>query len=632
MIGTILGSRYEIVEKIGEGGMAEVYKAKCHLLNRFVAVKVLKEEFMNNEEFLDKFNREAAAAAGLSGTNIVNIYDVGNERNINYIVMEYVDGKTLKEIVRSRGKLNFSQAIDIGIQIAKALECAHKNNIIHRDIKPHNILVTEEGIVKVTDFGIAKASNSNTITNTSKVMGSAHYFSPEQAKASYVDCRTDIYSLGIVMYEMVTGRVPYDAETPVSVALKHIQEAIIPPKELNTMIPSGLNNLILKSVEKEPIKRYQTIKELLTDLQMIQCNYNYDIVKNDFDDGFTKIMDPVFVDEDRDLNHKKDKNIRNINKEGKNSKNKRNSGKKIGLSIIVFVLILAVGMTAGYGYRKFFGLSGENNVEVVIPNVVGLTEIEAKEKITDLGLNFVVGQEEESDEPKGKILRTFPEVGSKVKSNTDVSVSVSNGPKQITVRDFRGQDKITTMDIIKNDGLRVGTITEEFSDTVAKSQIIDQSPEGGTPVDKNSSVDLIVSKGPEIKFAVVPNLIDHTLQEAETLLELSKLKLGTKNEILTDKTELDGLIFSQTIAEGTEVKEDVEINVSYYKYDAKEVKRIDVPNFVGKTVKEAKDMAEELGINIEVYGEDENIIDSQDKEEGSKIYIGDSVKLTVVMQ
>ncbi|EET86940.1 serine/threonine protein kinase [Clostridium carboxidivorans P7] len=267
MIGTMLGNRYELLEKIGEGGMALVYKAKCHLLNRYVAVKILKEQYSDDKEFVEKFKREATAVASLSDNNIVNIYDVGTQGDINYIVMEYVNGKTLKQIIREQGKIPTAKTANLAIQIARALDCAHRNNIIHRDIKPQNILVTNEGVVKVTDFGIAKASNSVTITNSSKVMGSAHYFSPEQARGSFVDCRTDIYSLGIVIYEMCTGRVPYDADSPVSVALKHIQEPVIPPKQLNENIPDNLNKLILKAVEKEPIKRYQTIKDMLTDLR-----------------------------------------------------------------------------------------------------------------------------------------------------------------------------------------------------------------------------------------------------------------------------------------------------------------------------------------------------------------------------
>ncbi len=298
MIGTKLGNRYELLEKVGEGGMATVYKAKCHYLNRFVAIKILKEQFCSDKEFVEKFKREATSVASLSDNNIVNIYDVGSENNIHYIVMEYVDGKTLKELIVEKGRIDPKETVRISKQIASALVCAHRNNIIHRDIKPHNILVTKEGIVKVTDFGIAKASNSATITNSSKVMGSAHYFSPEQAKGSFVDSRTDIYSLGIVMYEMLVGKVPFDGESPVSVAVKHIQNEVVAPKEIDDKIPESLNSLVLKCLEKNPVKRYQTIKNLEEDLARIENNENIlngssNISENDV----TRVMDTAVIND-----------------------------------------------------------------------------------------------------------------------------------------------------------------------------------------------------------------------------------------------------------------------------------------------------------------------------------------------
>ena len=274
MIGEILGNRYEIEEKIGEGGMSIVYKARCNKLNRYVAVKVLKKEMSDNEDIVNKFKREATAIAALSDNNIVNILDVGSQDDINYIVMEYVKGKTLKELIKQFGKLNYETAITIAIQIAKALECAHKNNIIHRDVKPQNILVTEEGLIKVTDFGIAKSTSSATLTNTTTIMGSAHYFSPEQAKGTLVDNRTDLYSLGVVLYEMVTGKVPFEADSPVTIALKHIQEEVVPPKQINSKIPESLNKLIIKAMEKDPGMRYQNARDIINDLQKIKEDPN----------------------------------------------------------------------------------------------------------------------------------------------------------------------------------------------------------------------------------------------------------------------------------------------------------------------------------------------------------------------
>jgi len=267
LIGRTIANRYEILEKTGVGGMATVYTAKDLVLNRHVAVKVLKEEFTTDEEFVKRFNTEALAAASLSHANIVSIYDVGNEDNIYYIVMELVRGKTLKQIITENGPISWKWATNIAIQIASALEVAHKNNIVHRDIKPHNIIITEDGVAKVTDFGIAKAVSNSTITAFGTTIGSVHYFSPEQAKGGYTDAKSDIYSLGVVMYEMLTGQVPFDADTSVSVALMHMQEKPVPPIEINKNIPTALNDIILKAMQKEPMARYQTAAEMISDLR-----------------------------------------------------------------------------------------------------------------------------------------------------------------------------------------------------------------------------------------------------------------------------------------------------------------------------------------------------------------------------
>ena len=267
LIGKMLDNRYEILEKIGNGGMATVFKAKCHVLNRFVAVKILRDEFTTDSEFIKRFNSEAQSAASLTHPNIVSIYDVGNEDNLYYIVMELIQGKTLKEIINEDGKLPWKWSVNIAIQIASALETAHKNNIIHRDIKPHNIIITEDGMAKVTDFGIAKAVSNSTITAFGTTIGSVHYFSPEHARGGYTDAKSDLYSLGVVMYEMLTGKVPFDADTPVSIALKHMQEEPKAPKELNEKIPVAVNDIILKSMRKDTNLRYQNAASMLSDLK-----------------------------------------------------------------------------------------------------------------------------------------------------------------------------------------------------------------------------------------------------------------------------------------------------------------------------------------------------------------------------
>ncbi|MCH5138536.1 Stk1 family PASTA domain-containing Ser/Thr kinase, partial [Clostridiaceae bacterium UIB06] len=456
MIGTMLGNRYELLERIGEGGMALVYKAKCHLLDRYVAVKVLKEQFSSDKEFVEKFKREATAAASLSDNNIVNIYDVGTQGDINYIVMEYVRGKTLKEIIKQEGRIETSRAANLAIQIGKALECAHRNNIIHRDIKPHNILVTDEGLAKVTDFGIAKASNSVTITNSSKIMGSAHYFSPEQAKGSFVDCRTDIYSLGIVIYEMVTGRVPYDAESPVSVALKHIQEPVLPPKELNGNIPESLNKLILKAVEKEPIKRYQNVKDMLVDLKKIENRQEFNIATNTLDNDMTRVMDPIVVndkyeDDEDDERTENNKGIDSIKR-------------KTIMGIAIAMLVIVIGAVSGYFAYSKIAVTGETTV----PSIVGMKQEDAKKAVEDKKLKFVLIGKEKSDKPEGTVLRTYPTEGTKVKINSDVRVSISGGQDSLEVPNLVGVDLEAAKDIISNSGLKLGSVSKSYSNTMAE--------------------------------------------------------------------------------------------------------------------------------------------------------------------
>ena len=269
LVGKTLGNRYEILEKIGVGGMATVYKARCKLLNRNVAIKVLKDEFANDAEFIKRFQIEAQAAASLSHPNIVSIYDVGNEDNMHYIVMELIEGETLKDIITRKGKLDWREAVDIAAQIAAGLAKAHANHIIHRDIKPHNIIITKDGVAKVTDFGIAKAVSNSTINAFGSTIGSVHYFSPEHARGGYTDEKSDIYSLGVVLYEMVTGKLPFDGDTPVSVALKHIQETPKEPIEINKDIPIGVNNIIMKAMAKDISERYQSAGEMQKDLERI---------------------------------------------------------------------------------------------------------------------------------------------------------------------------------------------------------------------------------------------------------------------------------------------------------------------------------------------------------------------------
>ncbi len=368
MIGTLLLNRYELLEKIGEGGMGIVYKAKCHLLNRFVAVKILKIEFSKDEDFVARFKREASAVASVSHPSIVNVYDVGEENGINFIVMEYISGKTLKQVIKENARMNPCKIVEIALQIAKALQCAHKNNIIHRDIKPDNIMITDDNTAKVMDFGIAKVSDSHTMTSSNKIMGSVYYFSPEQAKGLVVDCRTDIYSLGIVMYEMVTGKVPYDAESSISIAMMHIQQPIDSPKAIITDLPESINQVILKAVEKDPINRYQSAAEMVQAINIIKEEFDFNANLKNKSNGATKLMDTVVLDTNQDftkvmggvafkenLTIKKDKKILSGNKSL--SKNKK---AMIIIATIMLVMII-IGVIGKY-FSKGWSTSVPNTV------------------------------------------------------------------------------------------------------------------------------------------------------------------------------------------------------------------------------------------------------------------------------
>ena len=486
MIGEVLGNRYGLIEKIGEGGMAIVYKARDNKLSRLVAVKILKKEFANNKEISDKFKKEATAVANFSDANIVNVLDVGHEEegNIDYFVMEYVDGKTLKELIVENGKLNYTVAISIAIQIAKALECAHKNNIIHRDVKPQNILVTESGIVKVTDFGIAKSSTSATITNTTTIMGSAHYLSPEQAKGTFIDLRSDIYSLGIVLYEMVTGILPFDGESPVTIALKHIQSEPVEPNKHNASIPDSLNNLIMKAVSKESINRYQNCRELINDLQKIKENPNIPIgARANYDDGRTIVMEPIRTenvankavsatsnkklysksDFENDYEEDDDEDDDDFFKSKNNSKKSKRNNKTM---IIVGVIIMAIALLGGIAFGS--GLltgGGASSKSVTIPNIVGMTLDNAKKELEKLGLNIKVSETIESDEEENTILEMNPTANTQAKKGDTIEVKVSGGIAKVKVPDLRDYEINYIQDLLTQKGLE-WNITEQYSDNI----------------------------------------------------------------------------------------------------------------------------------------------------------------------
>ena len=422
MIGMLLLNRYELIEKIGEGGMGIIYKAKCHLLDRFVTVKILKEELNSDNNFLQRFNREAISIGSLSHINIVNVYDAGKEKDLNFIVMEYIDGKTLKQIIKDRGPFNYIEVRDIALQIAQALQCAHKNNIIHRDIKPDNILLTEDNIVKVTDFGIAKAIDSQTITSDNKITGSVHYLSPEQAKGGRVDCRSDIYSLGVVMYEMITGKVPFNAESPIAVAMMHIQEAVISPKAIINDIPEDINQVILKALEKDADKRYQSAKELSQALIALKGDPTSKVIPESNKNDFTRIMEPII-----------------ISKKGKLSK-----GKKAIILLGSFIIFIIIGVSGNYLSNLIIpkdttavantSVKATPPEKILVPSLIGSNQADAERTIVSSG--FFIGDisSEYSDSvSKGIVISQSPQYNTSYEKGSSINLVISLGKSTVNV-------------------------------------------------------------------------------------------------------------------------------------------------------------------------------------------------------
>ena len=550
MIGKVLGGRYEIIEKIGGGGMALVYKARCQLLNRYVAVKVLRDEFTNDEEFIKKFRHESQAAASLSHPNIVNIYDVGSEDNIYYIVMEYIKGKTLKEIITENGKLTPERTINYSIQIAEALQHAHNNHIVHRDIKPHNIMVTDDGRIKVTDFGIARAVTSTTMTNTSSVIGSVHYFSPEQARGKFTDEKSDIYSLGIVMYEMITGKVPFEGESPISIALKHVEEEVIPPSKIDATVPENIEYIIMKCVRKKQIERYKNAGELLRDLRKIKySNGEIDFVEDTNElDSATRII-PIVGGEGvtDDMNDRR-------KKDNKKNKNKKSNGNEGGKKVVFWGIILAFLAATGLfiGSIKFRGVFGSNEIEV--PYVVGKQEEVAKKEIEDLGLKFEIRNEVHSSEfPAGYVVDQSEDAGKFVKKNYPIEVDISIGNELVKVPKLENRDITEVTSLLEDAGLSEGEVRPEYNDTVPRNIVISQDPEPYSEVEKNSKVNIIVSQGPETKTVIMPKLTTLKENDAKRALIANQLKLEEIKPEYSDDIP-KGEVMWQSVESGKEVE------------------------------------------------------------------------------
>lgn len=589
-IGTILLNRYEILEQIGEGGMATVYKAKCHTLDRLVAIKVLKSEYAEDEEFVKKFMMECQSAAKLNHPNIVGIYDFHeielDGKPVYFIVMEYIDGITLKELIEKKGFIPEEEAVDIALQILEALKEAHSHGVIHRDIKPHNIMISKNGIVKVTDFGIARATSNHTMTTTMDAIGSVHYFSPEQARGAFTDQRTDIYSFGIVFYEMLTGKRPFVGENPVTIAMKHIQEDITPPGELNEDISEGVERVVLKCTMKKQAERYQNVEEIITDLKstagskrtfvpsdviddsldqtrviptaeidkMVQKNKKVKINKNDdyYDD------DDDYDDDDFDDDYYDDDDDDYYDDYDDGNK------KKLGIIPIVLGVLAAFVLTTGLylGFTKLKQIQKDSIVqEIALSNLIGMTEAEARKAVQDMGLKFEVKSETtDSSKPYG-VLSQDPQSGMTVKQNSTVYVVLNVDSKATKLDSYVGMKLEEIESKVKELGLKIEV--DYVDDDSEENTILAQNPIAGSSITEGDTLYLSISNGKGAEENLVPNVLGMNFEDAKKMLEEKGLIVKDAVYVASEETEKDRVLFQSIEANQTfENGDTIELNVS----------------------------------------------------------------------
>lgn len=606
--GMFISDRYEIIEKVGAGGMADVYKAKCHRLNRNVAIKVLKPEYSDDQTFVSKFRGEAQSAAGLSHPNIVNVYDVGDDGNLHYIVMELVEGITLKSFIERKGKLEIKEAVGIAIQIAQGMEAAHANHIIHRDIKPQNIIISREGKVKVTDFGIAKATSSNTIT--SNAIGSVHYISPEQARGGYSDEKSDIYSLGVTIYEMLIGKVPFEGDNAVSVALLHIQGETTPLRQLDSTIPPSLEKIVQKCMQKKPERRYLSASELIQDLKRSLANPNGEFVKMapvGVTDSPTINLTPEQVSEIREASGYPNDGIGNRNNpsdydemddnnqlyesEDEDLDDEKDVDPKLEKFIIAgsvtVALVLGIVIIAlvgkGFGLFKFgSGSSGNNNNQIeetlpdddatedteqtedaanktTVPDVKGKTLEEAIALLKDANLSSRNEEKPSDVVPENYIIDQSIVAGEEVDMSTEIVLTVSTGVETNSLRDVTGLTVDQADTVLKNDQELKIVHEYEYNDTVEENLVIRTSPAAGTAVKKGDTITVYISKGKETKYVKVPDLRNYTQAQAEDILKSKGLEKGKVSTANSDNYA-QGIVIDQSYSPDTEVEEGTKID------------------------------------------------------------------------
>ena len=563
MIGKLLNDRYKIKEKRGSGGMALVYEAQDILLDRKVAIKMLRPEFVSDEDFINKFRHEAKAVARITHPNVVSIYDIVESEDSLYLVMEYIEGKDLKSLIKDRGQLSVVEALDIANQVTAGVEVAHENNIIHCDIKPHNILITDNNQVKVTDFGIARAATSTTITSTDTIMGSAHYFSPEQAKGGDIKTYSDLYSVGVVLYEMLTGRVPFRGDSPISVALKHIQEKPDKPSTLNSKIPENIDDIVMKALAKEPEERFKNATEMRKQLTIILKSLNNNkqddkkVIVSNKDD--TKIIKRSEIVRRKERNKKDKKREKKDDKEKVKTKNNNNKWlKRIGIIAILMTLLIFGGV---YVYNNY------TDVPIVaVPDLVGMEIEEASSVVSQVGLEIEEQNEGvyNSKFAEGKIISQFPAAGERVRQTRDIVVTVSKGPRVITVPDLNNKKLRQVKVILSNKNLELGDIKYKYNDNVAENYIFSQKPEKGEEINVETKIDLIVSKGPMPEMVEVPNIIGLEKNKAIQKIIINDLKVGNINEKMTLRFKA-GQVAGQQYETGKSVPKNDKIDLTVSK-------------------------------------------------------------------
>lgn len=618
--GIFLGKRYEVLSKIGAGGMADVYKGRDIMLNRYVAIKVLKKAYRADDSFVQKFRSEAQAAAGLLDPNIVNVYDAGEDRGLYYMVMELVEGITLKEYVEKKGRLSHREAVSIAIQVCSGIKAAHAAGIIHRDIKPHNIIISRDGKVKVTDFGIAKAITSNTVTFNA--MGSVHYSSPEQVRGGYSDQKSDIYSIGITLFEMVTGSLPFDGDSTVSVAMQHIQDEIPVPSDLVSGVPYSLERIILKCTQKNAERRYKSTEELIQDLKhslvdpegnfvyipplesaqtiMISDEELDDIKKSyidgdeddeeDYDTGIIEDYDDE--DYDKEYARKKERSADEVNPR----MNKVIKVMTIVAAILIaLILIFVIGKAAGI-FKSFPAIdSSETESKVKVPNVVGMTEEDAKTALNKKGLGIKVVERKESTKYEaGVVSKQKTEAGKRVKKNTTIEVTVSSGlvGEEITVPDVSGMSEEEAQKALQNAGFQKVSSEYVYSDSAAEGEVIETTPAVGSKATKDTTIVLKISKGGEKKS--VPNVEGTQVATAQETLFNAGLTVGTITYEYSSKVA-KGMVISQSVKSGKKVASGTSVDLVVS--DGEEpAEQVTIPPITNTSLENAKQLLSANGL------------------------------------